>query len=56
MFEKVKQKQPSFEVDRDRYEMDIMTRASRGFSVEEIKVAQKKAEKERKARMAKASW
>lgn len=56
MYEKVRLKQPSFEIDRDQYELDIMTRASRGWSVEKIKVAQKQAAKERSDRLAKASW
>lgn len=56
MFNKVQQKQPSLEVDRDKYEVHLMTRASRQLNSEQLKEARERAIRERKARMAKASW
>ena len=47
-----KKKVPSLEVDRDAFEIDIMTRRSRGMTLEEKAIARKKAAEDRKARIA----
>lgn len=49
-------KLPSLEIDRDKYEIDLIVESFKGLSLKELKKEYAQAEKERLARMAKASW
>lgn len=51
-----KKKVPSLQVDRDAYEVEIMTRGLEGLNFEERQAARRKAIQERKERMKNPSW